>query len=181
MAGNHGNNDGQQGARMKKLDEYSNTRRAELQSRHLDEMLSLERSMDRRMHGHEKADNEYYGPYASAIRDEMREINRRNSDPGLFGFLRRALTGADEKDRLERLQLSLDSIEERLQARRTGMHMEVFEEKEALKLKQEMDRSELENELLPPGCSTAICEIDNRQSADISSVNSSNNTSYRRR
>lgn len=110
-----------------------NAQRAELQSRHLEEQIKLERAQDRRLWEHEEQLADYYS--ATPYREELAELEDRRR-------LRRS-----DRERMEDLRLSIADADRRAQEYREGFSQQQARERAELQDRQERERRALERRL----------------------------------
>lgn len=110
-----------------------NSRRAELQSRHLDEQIKLERAQDRRLWEHEEQLAEYY----SAIPDHLE----------LSALKRQERLSRLDRERMEELRLNIANADRRAQEYREAFSSQQAQERVQLLAQQAREREHLERVL----------------------------------
>lgn len=135
---------------MIKDDEVSNQRRAELQSRHIDAQIELDRSLSVRRGRREMELDQFYGPGRDALQSRISEINARLNEPGVKGLIRRSLNGRQDREELELAHQSMRNLETRIEENKQAIVQDEFQIKQELLTQQDIERDDLEVDIHGP-------------------------------
>jgi len=158
---------------MYKDDEKSNVRRADLQSRQIDETIASDRRISGEISREEALIDEFYGPLRKALTSHIQEINEKLQQSGLQGMLYRAVQGHSARDDLEAAERSLEILDRRSSEMREKLRNNVFTKQENIALKHDIQRENLEMDIHSPtvkprshDVSPAAVVVDNGLSPD---------------
>ncbi len=135
---------------MKKLDEESNSRRALLQSRQIGEQISLDRRTTQMTHREEAVIRDAYGEVRDALKDDMKDIQRRLKQTGLQGWVYRMVNGRKDREMLANYQRSLDNVNGRIAERRHMVERRAIMMQQNLQVKQDLEKTSLEKMIERP-------------------------------
>ncbi len=114
-----------------------NERRAQLQSRHIDEQIELGRRHDVRKNTEEENLQQFYYPFEEELQSRIETLlNYKLEQTGLRGYLYNYLHGLEAKEEIELAQKSLDNSRMRTQEKLNAVNLDTAEEKYQLECKQ---------------------------------------------
>jgi len=158
---------------MYKDDEKSNVRRADLQSRQIDETIASDRRLSGETSREEALIDEFYGPSRKALTSHIQEINEKLQQSGFQGMLYRAVQGRSARDDLEVAERSLENLDRRSGEMLEKLSNSILTKQENMALKHDLQRENLEMDIHNPSVkprshdvSTARVVVDNGLSPD---------------
>lgn len=132
---------------MPKYDERSNKRRAELQTRQLEESMSLERRIAIAQSRETDTTAEFYGQHKETLQGEIDELNRKLTEKGVRAAIYRAIHGSRDRELLNRNRETMQSIDARIGERFDAFDSRAFVVKKNLSVRHDIQREDLENSL----------------------------------
>ena len=136
--------------KMPKDDERSNKRRAELQSRQLDESMSLGRRISVAQGRETNTIDEFYGPHKEALQAEIDELNGRLTEKGVKAAVYRRFYGGRDREQLHRIRETMRSIDERIGERTDAFDSRAFTVRQNLSTRHDIQRENLEMDIESP-------------------------------
>ena len=135
---------------MYKDDEKSNVRRADLQSRQIDEAIASGRRISGELSREEALIDEFYGPPRKALTSQIQEISEKLQQRGFQGMLYRAAQGRSARDDLEVAERSLENLDSRSGEMREKLRNNALTKQENIALKHDIQREYLEIDIHNP-------------------------------
>ncbi|GAB5451171.1 MAG: hypothetical protein Hals2KO_14990 [Halioglobus sp.] len=135
---------------MPKYDERSNKRRAELQTRQLEESMSLDRRIAIAQSRETDTISEFYGQQKVALQGEIDELNRKLTEKGVRAAIYRTIHGSRDRELLNRNRETMQSIDARIGERFDAFDSRAFVVKQNLSTRHDIQRENLEMDIENP-------------------------------
>lgn len=135
---------------MAKYDERSNQRRADLQSRQLEESMSLDRRIGVAKNREMASIDDFYGPHKEVLESAIDDLNERLNGKGIRAALYRSIHGRRDQEELERYRATMRSIDERIGERTDAFDSRAFTAKQNLATRHDIQKEDLEMDINTP-------------------------------
>ena len=121
-----------------------------MQSRQLEESMSLERRIAIAQSRERGTIDEFYGPHREALQAEIDNLNDRLTEKGVKAAIYRRLYGSRDRKQLDRSRETMRSIDERIGERSDAFDSRAFTVKQNLSTRHDIQRENLEMDIESP-------------------------------